>query len=1414
MQIVERCDTAVGLFIARNPMGYSAHPAAWAREETCAVEIKHGADVADLIAHALNIGALEQDDLLDLRVYINGKAIPFATYEERADSLDIIPPAGAEVNLQVEPTGGSNGSARLALTIVLTAVAVVSAFTVGAFTASLWQLGAAIIPQLVFPIQTPDRLAGPNDQGGLNSASNTIRRRGQMPLMLGSGRVTLDVAAQAYSVNLNGETWLHVIFAGHYGPCGMADVKIGETLLSDYPASDIQVEYKLTPGPREFSFYNQSVNQENLQDELDLGGPAEVHTTAEECERVEIDLTWPQGLQFRKTNGSILQQETRIKVEWAPIGSESYTVAPLEGGPFHDRLGNALPIGTIDVMARTQDPVRRTLAWDKPNADQIKIRISAWDPDNDDPNMATQAVYWTAIRSIVKKKPIADENLACMALRIKSSDDLGGTLPTVTAVVTPHAPVYNAGTQTWNDNLANWAPTNNPVAHVRMMLLGPAAAKPADPTEWGASFGEMYELVEERGWKGGYLLSTEASQKDALKILGAIGRFSAYDAGEGLVLVPDWEKASPRQLFTGRNVQQFTYTRDFKQPCHAVVVEFQNIDEDGKQDEVTVYNTGYTAETATLLETIRFDWQMTGGRATKEGFVFLAKRNVQVEAFEWTAGPSAIASSYGSRVLVRHYTSLYGAGEGRVLFRHMAGGLVTGVRLDDEVQMDEGQNYALDVQRYDKLLAGINVVTAPGRTRDLMFPSPLPVEDAPLAGDLIAFGKVDIVTEDVEIIDFAPSGDQVRISARKYIGPLLVAAETGEIPEFTTKLTPSVKAPKPRLIGINQANPDGVKIAFDVDEVRGGLIESFPIRWRRSSTTSEENPWQVATPAAANARVAVTPPFPEAASAGKDPEAAYKVDVEIRTKLRNGDVSKPLIVANIQVSRLVNPPGHFIAVGDKRTAPDGTSYPVLSVIADAIDSGLEQDLVVEYRPAGGLEADWKSAGQPLPATNPRGDFAGVPAGAHLDVRAQWRTSDNWTSDWVVRSDVEIPAGATTAHNTLNIGEFTAAQIAFYNQLTELADANARDALIRIAAVMAQSAVLYNDLLDQIRPASGRPIGATLDDQVRIVEDQGQTIIEHHVEMIAGFEEAAAGLQLEAFTRAAADSALSVYQIDLAAVVASNYATLTSQLATLTTNTDATATALTTLTTNFNNNVASVSSQLTALSNADIAQASSISSLSSTVGGHTSSISIMATTLATLSDQVGAAWGLRLAAGNRVIGFRGINNGIEGGFIFDVDYFAISTGLFSQVTPFFVSGSTVYMTNVVISGSLLVLGTVDAPQLANRAATSTTRTNASYTIAGGSPQTILSHYVYLAKAGTVDSDASISQHFPSGDRNWEFNLYIDGELQDRCYGANGFDKVALMGSKDCSAGYRLVEVTWSAQTTVNIDYRMLKSMGSW
>lgn len=525
------------------------------------------------------------------------------------------------------------------------------------------------------------------------------------------------------------------------------------------------------------------------------------------------------------------------------------------------------------------------------------------------------------------------------------------------------------------------------------------------------------------------------------------------------------------------------------------------------------------------------------------------------------------------------------------------------------------------------------------------------------------------------------------------------------------------------------------------------------------------------------------------------------------------------------------------------TANESGSLPAI-VIQGESDLYAAVSIVVDYREVigGGTSyGPWQS--QTFPASATRLIVTGVKPGAVYQVRVRYITAGGTENP-----DINLDLGTVNTGQVIafKVGQFTAGQIAAYNALTDQALADARDAQLRIQAAIALAERRDIDLVKDLSPPSGRPVGATIDDQVRIVETANETIAEHYIEMTAGFGASAAALAIEALTRSTADTALADYQIALAAVVGSNYSSLTSSLTTLTTsqaatalaltnlttsfnanvasvsaslgtlttNQSATAAALTTLTTNFNANVASVSSQLTSITSINSAQSSDISTLSATSGSHTASIVSTAVALANLNGQVYSAYGVKLNTGGHVIGFQGINNGVSGGWIFSGDYFGIATAGATKY-PFFVSGSTVYLTDTVINGNLLVTGTVDAPQLASRAATSTARSNASSAIGGsGGFQTIVSHYVELAKAGTVDADCVVAQHFPSGNHNWEFQLYIDGELQFRCYGADGQDSVSLSGSKECDAGYHLVEVIWSSHSSVNVDYRMLKSMGSW
>lgn len=1276
---VERNGDGVELFAARNPL--SPH---------LVRDVAPGdLTIAQLIAHAVDLGAFGpigtaaeveavKDELRDLRVYVDGQALPFATPEDQARTLDLVVPPGGVVNLQVEPLGGSNGTARSLVNIFYQIGAVIASAAFGPLVGALVSISGNLVSNALFPIKKPDSLPSANDAGALNSQSNSIRIRGMMPLQLGAERVAGDVAANAYSTNRNGDVWLTVIFGWHYGPASLADLKIGETLLADYPAGDVQVVHHLTPGPRTFSLYANSPHQENLQDKLTLGGPGasgaewEVYTTQLECDRVDVDITWPQGLRFNKPNGSILNQEIRVQIQWAPVGTDDWADVPLEGAPYYSRLGAVLPTGVYEQAACTQDPVRRTLAWTKGNSNQIKIQVRAWDPDGDDATKCVQDTYVTALRSVAFKTPISDQYLAITELSIKSSDDLGGTLPTVTAVITPHAPHWT-GTA-WQDDIADWTPTSNMAALTRMLFMGPGAPEPYTAEDFDASCEDAYELIEANGWTGAYRLDGEVTQEDALLVLGVIGRFSGYDVGEGLCFVSDWEKPVARQIFNASTVENYTLTRIFPKPVHAVLVEFKNIGKDSKADELTVYADGFDSSTADLIETYRLDWSCTMARAFKEGRAWLARRQLGVETHTWTSGPQAIASSYGARVRVSHPTALYGQVGARVQFRHMAGGLVTGVRLSDEVEMVTGETYALDVQRTDLVLFGLAVTNTPGRTRDVMFPVGLTEAAAPMAGDEVTFGRQGLVSEDVEIVDFEPDGDDVKITARRYLGVELEAAETGPIPSLTSKLTATPKAPKPRLLGIVQATPDAVKVAFDVDSVRGALVDSFPVRWRRSADPA--NPWNTLQPLAASARVASTPAILDAANPTGDSEGAFAVDIEIRSKLRSGDLSDALVVEAIQIGRTVAPPTNISVLGAVRSDSDDSTYPVLFVAADAVTSGLVVDLVVQAKIHGAADSTYRSAGEPLLASNPKGDYTSISGGRTYDVRLAWRTYDGWLSAWTVVASVPVPAGSRVASDTVKAG--------------------------------------------------GRPIGSVLSD--------------------------------------------------------------------ITNNTVATAANSLSYTV-FNGETLE---RLDQIQNDTNGNKTFITDFRSIDG-----------------DGVGKAV-FTIDANGHAGGFVAMNDGSVFSMYFVVDEFGVvgTDGVGRKVFLVdTVTGEVKFRANVAIDGNLTITGTLTTRTLANNSVTIPLVTTGSSTInCDGTDKVIISHTVDLTDDATLFVSCFLSSHFPSGDKNWNAVLYIDGVPVYTTGGANGEANMPLGGALPCSAGEVDVVVTLNSHSSVNITSRTLSSLG--
>lgn len=969
-----------------------------------------GSTLTEILRCAINEGKMDAGDLPYVEIRVNGVLQP-----RREEVLDRCLKDNEVVQISMAVRG--DNPLKTAFQLLVQVTAIVVGFYFGPWASAAVQAVGALATSALFP-NRQDRLPSANSTSALSEQSNSVRRRAPMPLVLGRQRVAFDVAAMSYTQNIGSDSWLNVIFGIHYGPCTVEDIKIGETLLSDYPADAYKVEYFLTPGPRNSALYPGAVYQENLNNKFEFagvpGGETIIQTLQPNATSGEVDIALPGGLSYTTDKGKVRNEEIAGAIHIAEEGTEVWIPAPFPGNDTaRDKDNNLLPAGSFYLNMKTQNAIRRTYPFALDPTKNWKVRVRVYDKDGDsaeDPGHNWDT-YLTAVRSKFAGKPIVDETLACMVLRIKASGDLGNSLPTISGIVTPIVPVYKDG---------NWAteePSSNHAALLRWVLTGPPAARPLLPAQINASCEAVYDLIEARNWHAAFNVIEEVSQEDVMRLCGMAGRFATYWSGEDLCFVGDWEKPIPRQVFSAANISGYKYRREFQDEIHAVLVEYQNLDEDSRSDELWVYADGYDANTATLFESYSLQYAVTQNRAYKEGRVYLARRELKTETHEWTAAFDSVTSTFGDRVRVGHYAALYGEDTGRVVNRWYNADKtkVIGIRVDFAAERLAGQSYSIDVRRTNESIVGILLAGPAQVSKNLYFAAQLDVADAPRKDDLVVFGKTNLVTEDVEIDSFEPqSQTEVRISASPYVAELIEAAENGPIPPLPNNLKPVQPVPQVRIIH-KIGTPQGAQVIFDILERPDNPISGFVAKWQYSSDVDTEGSWNTLPLLGPDAREVRTPPLSRPSFDLDDPtDGSLSVDIQITTLAKRGDSSRPVVVSNIEILKGVLPPTGLDAIAVVRTAPDGTSYPAIAVICDPVTAGDVQYLEVEIAVDEPI-LEWNSAGQPLPASNPIGDFTGVLGGEDYRIQARWRTQDNWRSDWVpVPGVIHVASGSLVA----------------------------------------------------------------------------------------------------------------------------------------------------------------------------------------------------------------------------------------------------------------------------------------------------------------------------------------------------------------------------------------------------------------
>lgn len=263
--------------------------------------------------------------------------------------------------------------------------------------------------------------------------------------------------------------------------------------------------------------------------------------------------------------------------------------------------------------------------------------------------------------------PSGDKRRAVIALRIRATDQVSGTLDSVNCTAESVVPsIWTNDWQSWFGQ--NLTPTRNPADLYRWQLQGPFNnAKVANArinldvlNAWKA------DCVTE-GWEVSDLVNYETTLKQSLNNTARTGRaeFTLRDGRFSVVQMK--AQAQPKQIFTPKNSSNFQSKRDFPPPSDGIKVEFQNEDQDFELDEWTYFDPDIDpVDRVGKTDTLEL-WGVTKPALVQRHarFAYLEKR-LRRETYELTTDIENLACARGDEVWVQNDIIDVGLGSGRI----------------------------------------------------------------------------------------------------------------------------------------------------------------------------------------------------------------------------------------------------------------------------------------------------------------------------------------------------------------------------------------------------------------------------------------------------------------------------------------------------------------------------------------------------------------------------------------------------------------------------------------------------------------------------------------------------------------------------------------------------------------------------
>lgn len=678
--------------------------------------------------------------------------------------------------------------------------------------AAVWQAGIMLVATLAASALTkPPSPAGSNDSAAkwnaLTGSANQINPGGVIPFVIGESRYYPPHAAIPYSEAVGETSYQYCLFDLGHGDIEVDDIKIGDSPLSQFN----EVVYEVTRTP---TIYTNDVAEVAVGASMEDGDTV-TRTTSPGTTRIALNLVAPGGLYGVGTSGKKFSMWVDWGFEYRAAGSDD--VWQIVSQPMLSYLRRS-GSGTYRVSLEKSEAFACGIAWDVP-AGQYEVRVRRLlSLRGSSKNTYVDQFAWTTMRSI-KPGPPSTTGTNKLAMRIKATDQLNGTLQSLSLIVRQKVRVYDRTADSWAAPAVNLNP-----AWVAYWLLTecPSFSKhvPAGRIHLD-TFSDYAEFCEVNSFEARGVVDTATTAAELIDDLLACslaslgrrdGKYSiVYDSGETL----------PTMTFTPLEIDNFTMSRPFIRLPQALRIQFKNPEADYQNDEIIVLDDGYSyrgvdarGNSSTLpepeeFETMQLRFAQDAIHAWRVGRFHLAQGKFRPESYGFTSDVAGLGTTRGDVIDVAHDLVEWGSGWGRVVSIGIVGGRPTLV-LDQMVTTQAGKRYSAQLRCSDGSAVIVGIVGAGGET-DTFWLESIPMTSGPSPqprvwpGDGCVIGEAESVTEKLLVtgVRYSDGGQVTEFTAVRYdprVGPFWDDPPAEIVSEITG--TTYTEVPVPVIIGV------------------------------------------------------------------------------------------------------------------------------------------------------------------------------------------------------------------------------------------------------------------------------------------------------------------------------------------------------------------------------------------------------------------------------------------------------------------------------------------------------------------------------------------------------------------------------------------------------------------------------------